>query len=93
MYNKNNSRNNITTQITVTAAECNGNVEKMIRRFSKKVKKDGIIEEYRDRTHYVKPTTRRAEQKRLRRRLIEKVNKKREELFNFKGTLKRRSKR
>lgn len=93
MYNKKRHNKRVTTQITVTADECGGNAEKMIRRFSKKVKKDGIIEEYRSRTHYVKPTTRRSEEKRQRRRLIQKVNRKREELLNFKGNLKRRSKK
>ncbi len=73
----------ITTCITVTDKECQGNTEKMVRRFLKKVKKEGIVEEYRQRSHYIKPTTKRAETKRQRRRLINKVNKKREELFTF----------
>ena len=76
--------------ITVTDQECNGNTEKMVRRFLKKVKKEGIVEEFRKRSHYIKPTTVRAERKRQRRRLINKVNKKREELFNFSGRTKGR---
>ena len=80
-----NFNKNITTCVTVTDKECQGNTEKMVRRFLKKVKKEGIVEEYRQRCHFIKPTTRRAEAKRQRRRVINKVNKKREELFNFSG--------
>lgn len=40
----------------VTSDECRGNHEKMIRKFLKKVKKSGIIEEYREREYYVKPS-------------------------------------
>ena len=35
----------ITTCVTVTDKECHGNTEKMVRRFLKKVKKEGIVEE------------------------------------------------
>ena len=78
-----NLNKNITACVTVTDKECQGNAEKMVRRFLKKVKKEGIVEEYRQRSHFIKPATRRAEAKRQRRRVINKVNKKREELFNF----------
>ena len=37
--------------------------ERMLKRFIKKVKKDGILEEVRDRRHYVKPSVK----KRLKR--------------------------
>ena len=82
--------NYIHTCITVTEKECQGNTEKMVRRFLKKVKKEGIVEEYRQRSHYVKPTTKRAEAKRQRRRIINKVNRKREELFTFSSRTKGR---
>ena len=36
-----------------------GNVEKALRKFKKKVANSGILLELRDREHYVKPTTRR----------------------------------
>jgi len=43
-----------------------GDPEKMIKRFIKKVKKAGIIEEVINRRHYVKPSAkRRLEKKRL----------------------------
>lgn len=65
--------------VVVGAKECRGNHEKMIRKFIKKVKKEKIIEEVRDRRYYKKPSVekkekrerairfrRREEQKRLR---------------------------
>ena len=89
-YNNRNKTNRIDTNITVRAEECGGNAEKMVRRFVKKVKKDGIIDEYRERSYFKKPTALRAEKKRARKRLINKVNRKRDELFNFSGPIKRR---
>jgi len=65
----------------VTAEECHDNPEKMVRRFIKKVKSAGILEEARSRTHFKKPSEERREKKRERKRLIQKVNKQREELF------------
>ena len=72
----------INTCITVTADECRGDAEKMVRKFSKKVKKDGIIDEFRDRTHFKKKTVARTEKKRAKKRLIEKVNRRANELLN-----------
>ncbi len=89
-YKNRNKMNPINTNIVVRAEECGGNAEKMVRRFIKKVKKDGIIDECRERTHFKKPTAVRAEKKRARQRLINKVNRKRDELFNFSGPIKRR---
>ena len=51
--------------VTVTAKECKNNNEKMIRKFSKKVKKERIIEQAKDRRHYKKPSVAKKE-KRLR---------------------------
>jgi ribosomal protein S21 len=51
--------------VTVKAAECRGNPEKMIRRFIKKVKKEKIIETLKDRRRYKKPSVAKKE-KRLR---------------------------
>ena len=42
-------------------------VEKLIRRFIKKVKRAGILEDYRDKQYYVKPSIR----KRLKRKKAE----------------------
>ncbi len=40
----------------VTSKECRGNHERMIRRFLKKTKKQKIIEEIKERKHYLKPS-------------------------------------
>ena len=50
---------------SVTAKECRGNVDKMIRKFIKKVKKEKIIEQLRDRRFYKKPSVKKRE-KRMR---------------------------
>ena len=36
-----------------------GNIDKALRKFKKKVQESGLLPELRDRQHYVKPTTRR----------------------------------
>jgi small subunit ribosomal protein S21 len=36
-----------------------GNVEKALRKFKKKIQADGLLNELRKREHYVKPTTER----------------------------------
>ena len=41
--------------------------EKLIRRFSKKVRKERIIEEYRDRMNYEKPSDKKRKKKKLRK--------------------------
>jgi ribosomal protein S21 len=61
----------------------------MVRKFIKKVKREGIIEEFRSRAHFIKPTTRRAEKKRDKKRLIEKVIKREKELINPRGSFRK----
>jgi ribosomal protein S21 len=51
--------------VLVTAKECRNNTERMIRRFIKKVKKEKIIEEVRNRKRYKKPSVAKKE-KRIR---------------------------
>ena len=61
--------------VSVTARECRNNNERMIRKFSKKVKKERIIEQVKDRRRYKKPSVAkkekraRAERARQRERL------------------------
>ena len=86
---KRNKRSFIRGIITVEADECHGDPEKMVRKFIKKVKRDGIVDEFRDRTHYKKPSVVKRIKKAARQRLIDKVNKRREELFT--ATNKKRS--
>jgi ribosomal protein S21 len=82
-YNKSSRKHqtSLSGVLTVTAEECGGNVDKMIRRFIKKEKIEGIVEEYRSRTHFVKPSDVKREERRQVKRLIEKVNRQRRELF------------
>ena len=55
--------------VVVTARQCRGNHEKMIRKFIKKCKKEKIIEQLRDRRYYKKPSDvkRHAKQAAIRR--------------------------
>ena len=47
--------------------------ERMIRRFTKKVKKAGIIDEARNRRHYEKPSVKRRRKQHARKRAIERA--------------------
>jgi ribosomal protein S21 len=42
--------------VVVTARQCRGNHDKMIRKFIKKCKKEKIIEQIRDRRYFKKPS-------------------------------------
>ena len=42
--------------VLVTSRECRGNHERMIRRFIKKCKKERIVELYREKSRYKKPS-------------------------------------
>jgi len=64
----------------------------MIRRFRKMVKNEGIVEECRNRQHFQSESEKRREKKEDRQRLIDKVNRKREELLKPRDRfIKRRS--
>ena len=67
--------------VCVSLEETRGDSEKLVRRFIKKVKNDGIIDEVRERRYHKKPSVRRREDKARRERLIQKENKRREELL------------
>ena len=71
--------------IIVTSDECGGSNERMIRKFIKKVKKEGIVEEFRSRRHYTKPSVEKSERRANRQRIIDKVNKDRSELLKPSG--------
>jgi len=47
--------------------------DRLIKRFSRKVKKEGIIEEVRDRRFYKKPSTVRRHKKLRRKRIAQKL--------------------
>jgi hypothetical protein len=57
--------------------------EALVRKFIKKAKKEGIVEEYRDRRYFKSPSEKNREKKRDRERLLEKVKRKEKELFKF----------
>ena len=56
----------------------NESPERMIRRFTKKVKKEGILEAVRERSYYVKPSERRRRKRRERARVLQKLRAQRE---------------
>jgi ribosomal protein S21 len=68
--------------VSVNIKQTRGNVERMIRRFIKKTKKERIIEQVRDRKHYKKPSIKKREKRRrainLRRREEQKALKARQ---------------
>jgi ribosomal protein S21 len=64
--------------VTVTSKECRGNNDKMIRRFSKKVKKERIIEQAKDRRHYKKPSIAKKEKRIRAQRVRQREERKRQ---------------
>jgi small subunit ribosomal protein S21 len=60
----------------------NENIERMIRRFTKKCKKERIIENFRDRMRYEKPSVRRKKEKARRKKVLEKLRIEREKKLN-----------
>tara|TARA_B100000925_G_C21870853_1_gene414209 strand:- start:312 stop:566 length:255 start_codon:yes stop_codon:yes gene_type:complete len=51
---------------------------RMIKRFGKKVKKSGVLEEVRERRYYEKPSTKRRREKKKRERILKKLQKERD---------------
>jgi len=49
--------------------------ERLIRRFIRKVKNEGIMEEYRKRKYYEKPSDRRRREKAKRKKVLAKLRK------------------
>mgnify|MGYP003115384849 CR=1 FL=1 len=48
-------------------------IEKMIKRFSRKVKKEKVIEKYKERLYYEKPSIKKKREKHRRKRVLEKL--------------------
>ena len=73
----------------------NESPERMVRRFIKKVKKERILEEVRDRAYYTKPSDRRRKEKRDRKRTLDKLRRDRElkDAQNIKGPRPKRTKK
>ena len=60
----------------------NESIERMLKRFVKKVKKEGIMEELRERSHYVKPSERKRRKKERRKKIAQDIQRKNEERLN-----------
>ena len=56
--------------------------ERVMRRFMKKAKKERIVENYRDRMYYEKPSMKRKREKARRKKVLEKLRWKRENTLN-----------
>ena len=55
--------------VSVNIRQCGNNVEKMIRRFIKKTKKEKIVEQVRERRYYKKPSVAKKEKRLKAQRL------------------------
>ena len=64
--------------VEVKPRDKNENLARMIRRFIKKVKKERIIEKFRDRMYYEKPADKRKRLKARRKKVLEKLRIERE---------------
>jgi ribosomal protein S21 len=62
----------------LSAKEVGGDQEKLIRKFCKKIKKLGILDEVRDRQYYVKPSVKRRLKKLNKKRMSKKQNQRQE---------------
>lgn len=83
----------ISTFIEVRSEECRDNSDIMVRKFVKKVRKSGILDEVRERRHFKKPSIVKNEQKRRRQKLLNKLNQKQKELYNYSSLSKKRQNR
>jgi small subunit ribosomal protein S21 len=52
-----------TARVTVKAKECRGHPDKMIRKFTRKVKKEGVLEQARERRYFKKPSVKKREKR------------------------------
>lgn len=76
--------------VTVRAEDHHNDPERMIRRFRKMIKAAGLLEEMRERSYFKPPSERRREKKEQKQRLIDKVNRQREELLKPRDRYKKR---
>lgn len=60
-------------------ADKNDTNDKLVKKFLRKVKKAGIIEEVFSRQHYVKPSIKRKEAKRRRNQVLRQLQRERDE--------------
>ena len=70
--------------VKVTIKETRGDVNRMIRKFMKKVKKERVLENYLDRRFYEKPSVKRRRQKLKKIRNARKAEQERNTKLNIK---------
>ena len=56
----------------------NENIERIVRRFTKKCKKERIVENFRERSRYEKPSVKRKKEKARRKKVLQKLRIERE---------------
>ena len=79
--NYNNTKRDKEQKQGLTVEVRNGDFNKALRIFKKKVQQEGVIQEIRERQHYVKPSEKRAKAKAAgRARWIKKVAKQKNDL-------------
>tara|TARA_R100001509_G_scaffold57802_1_gene31846 strand:- start:218 stop:436 length:219 start_codon:yes stop_codon:yes gene_type:complete len=66
-----------TKNLEVTLQQCKGDQTRLIKRFMKKFKKSGIMDELRDRRYYQKESDKRRRKKIQRKRILKKEQQKR----------------
>jgi small subunit ribosomal protein S21 len=80
-YNNNNTKRDKEQKQGLTVEVRNGDFNKALRIFKKKVQQEGVIQEIRERQHYVKPSEKRAKAKAAgRARWLKKVAKQKNDL-------------
>jgi len=70
--------------VEVFLDESGGSFDRMLRKFIKKVKKEGIIEKYRDRMYYEKPSTKRRKDRIKKRQNAQRLEAERREKHKIK---------
>ena len=68
------SKKNINVEIV---PRNNESVERLLKRFTRKIKKEGIIQEVRDRRYYEKPSAKKAKVAKQRKKILDKLKRER----------------
>ena len=68
--------------VEVKSKYANEDIERMIRRFTKKCKKERIIDDFKNRMRYEKPSVKRKKEKARRKKVLEKLRIEREKKLN-----------
>lgn len=68
--------------VQVSLAECHGDTNRMIKKFMKKVKNEKIIEDYRRKDFFEKPSITNARKRKRRKKVMQKLNMQRLALEN-----------